>query len=198
MFNQFVKLLLPNAKYIKKIAFDRILRPFRYKQSATDIISESTETLELSTKQRDQIIEEIRILLKNEKTLQQTLKKEQDQRNTANEQLFLELLGIFDTLEFLVDYLSNSPEPSAKSIKRLSKQLEVLQRKLVGILEQRKVELIEDLNHTKPDFNLCVVVDREVRNDLEDQTITKVVKKGFRIENRVLRPIEVITSKQQL
>jgi molecular chaperone GrpE len=198
MFNQFVKLLLPNAKYIKEIAFDRILRPFRYKQSATDLISESTETLELSTKQRDQIIEEIRILLKNEKTLQQTLKKEQDQRNTANEQLFLELLGIFDTLEFLVDYLSNSPEPSAKSIKRLSKQLEVLQRKLVGILEQRKVELIEDLNHTKPDFNLCVVVDREVRNDLEDQTITKVVKKGFRIENRVLRPIEVITSKQQL
>jgi molecular chaperone GrpE len=198
MFNQFVKLLLPNAKYIKEIAFDRILRPFRYKQSATDIISESTETLELSTKQRDQIIEEIRILLKNEKTLQQTLKKEQDQRNTANEQLFLELLGIFDTLEFLVDYLSNSPEPSAKSIKRLSKQLEVLQRKLVGILEQRKVELIGDLNHTKPDFNLCVVVDREVRNDLEDQTITKVVKKGFRIENRVLRPIEVITSKQQL
>ncbi|MCZ2203034.1 nucleotide exchange factor GrpE [Cylindrospermopsis raciborskii] len=197
MFNQFVQLLLPNAKYIKKIAFDRILRPFRDKQSATDLISESTETLELSTKQRDQIIEEIRILLKNEKTLQQTLKKEQDQRNTANEQLFLELLGIFDTLEFLVDYLSNSPEPSAKSIKRLSKQLEVLQRKLVGILEQRKVELIEDLNHTKPDFNLCVVVDREVRNDLEDQTITKVVKKGFRIENRVLRAIEVITSKQQ-
>lgn len=40
------------------------------------------------------------------------------------------------------------------------------------------------------------MVGREKGEDLEEQTITKVVRQGFRVEDKVLRPIEVITSKK--
>mgnify|MGYP003526458286 CR=1 FL=1 len=46
------------------------------------------------------------------------------------------------------------------------------------------------------EYRICQVVDREEREDLEEQTITKVVRQGFRVEDKVLRPIEVITSKK--
>ncbi|MBW4665180.1 MAG: nucleotide exchange factor GrpE [Chroococcus sp. CMT-3BRIN-NPC107] len=51
------------------------------------------------------------------------------------------------------------------------------------------------LKGTQPDFNLCRVVDREVRADLPEQTITKILRQGFHLGKKVLRPTEVITSK---
>jgi|GEM_PF-537291 len=197
MFKQLVRLLPRSARYIKKLASDQLLKPLEYKRRKKYEMTESPQFLELSEEKRELVIKEIKSLLKERKELQQTIKKDQEQTNTANEQLFLELLGVFDTLEFLLNYLGDNPEPSPKFIQRLPKQLEVLQSKLLGVLERRQVDPIDDLTNTKPDFSLCVVVDREVRHDIEDQTITKVVKKGFRIQNRILRPVEVITSKYE-
>jgi molecular chaperone GrpE len=48
----------------------------------------------------------------------------------------------------------------------------------------------------KPNFEFCRVVDREIRDDIEEQTITKIVRQGFQLDNQTLRPIEVITSKK--
>jgi molecular chaperone GrpE len=41
------------------------------------------------------------------------------------------------------------------------------------------------------------VVDQEVRPELAPQTITQVVRQGFRWHDRVLRPTEVIISKPE-
>ncbi|MFN4878143.1 MAG: nucleotide exchange factor GrpE, partial [Aphanizomenon sp.] len=51
---------------------------------------------------------------------------------------------------------------------------------------------------SQPNFEFCRVVDREIKDDIEEQTITKVVRQGFELDNQVLRPIEVITSKKSL
>jgi len=56
-----------------------------------------------------------------------------------------------------------------------------------------KIELSAD----QPDFTICQVVEREIRPDLAEQTITKIVRQGFTIEDKLLRPMEVITSKQE-
>lgn len=54
-----------------------------------------------------------------------------------------------------------------------------------------------ELEGTQPDFDLSRVVDREVRADLPDQTITKILRRGFRLGEKILRPTEVITSKTE-
>ena len=37
-------------------------------------------------------------------------------------------------------------------------------------------------------------MDREVRSDVPEQTITKEVRRGFRLGDKVLRPTEVIAA----
>ncbi len=74
--------------------------------------------------------------------------------------------------------------------------LDSIQRMLLFILEQRQVHPI-DFQGNQPNFNLCQVLGREVRNDLEDQTITKIVRRGFHWGDKLLRPVEVITSQQK-
>jgi molecular chaperone GrpE len=59
-----------------------------------------------------------------------------------------------------------------------------------NFLERREVKLIE-FQGDKPDFDFC-----EIRDDLEEKTITQIVRKGFRFGESTLRPIEVITSKK--
>lgn len=87
-------------------------------------------------------------------------------------------MEIRDALEPFLEYLSTNPNPSLEFLQRLPKSLDITHRKLLKVLKNRRVIPIE-LEGNQPDFNLCRVVDREVRADLADQTITKIVHKGF-------------------
>ena len=101
-----------------------------------------------------------------------------------------------DAMESPLDYLKNNSEIDPLFVKRLPKSLGNVQQKLSIVLEKRQVSRI-DIQGDKPDFTYCQVVDREERDDLEDQTITKVVRQGFRLGDKVLRPVEVITAKSK-
>ncbi len=151
--------------------------------------------LRLTPEVRDQLLTEYNNLLKEKMLLKQSLQKEKEQNQASSKQLFLECLEVFDALEFLLTHLTENPEVQAQFIKRLPKSLTSIQKKLVTTLEKRDVTLIE-FNESKPDFSICRVVDSEIRNDLEEKTITKTVRQGFRVEENVLRPIEVIISKK--
>ena len=155
----------------------------------------TTTFLRLSDKQRNQLQQELGTLLKEKMSLKQSLQQQGEQATSEQEQLFLELLEVFDALEFFLDYIEKHPDPNPKFFKRLPKSLGTIQKKLLNILERRQVQPIK-FQDNKPNYNVCQVVDREEREDLEEQTITKVVRQGFRVEDKVLRPIEVITSKK--
>ncbi|AIE73213.1 MULTISPECIES: nucleotide exchange factor GrpE [unclassified Synechocystis] len=151
--------------------------------------------LQITPDYRDKVLADLQSLLKEKRLLAQLLKEEEKSNRSASEALFLEFLELFDMLESLLLYLEENPEPNPRFIKRLPKSLGTIQSKLLTILERREVNLIE-FGGDKPDFNFCQVVDTEVREDLEEKTITKVVRKGFKIGDSTLRPIEVITSKK--
>jgi molecular chaperone GrpE len=152
--------------------------------------------LTLNTELRDQLVNEVGNLQKERVGLQQELREEKSQALADKEELFLELFDVFDAVEFLLDYMEQHSELPPQFIKRLPKSLSIVQKKLLGVLQRRQVELLE-LEGTKPDFDFCRVVEREVRSDVEDQTITKIVRRGFRHGDKILRPIEVITSKKE-
>lgn len=152
-------------------------------------------SLKLSADKKEQIITEVKTLLKEKRSLKQSLQEEKEKSQSSKEELFLELLELFDSLEQLLLYMENNTELNTKFIQRLPKSLSAIQKKLLTILERRKVTLIH-FEDTKPDYSICQVVDREIRDDIEEQTITKVVRQGFKINDNTLRPIEVITSKK--
>ncbi|BAY27690.1 hypothetical protein NIES2100_75150 [Calothrix sp. NIES-2100] len=148
----------------------------------------------MTQEKRDWLIREIGEIQKENVLLQQSVREQQTQIATKTEDLFLELLEVSDALENLLEYLENNTEPNQEFLQRLPKSVGAVHRKFLSILKKRQLVPIE-LEDTQPDFNLCRVVDREVRNDLADQTITKIVRQGFRLQDKILRPTEVITSK---
>lgn len=152
-------------------------------------------TLKLNEEQRNQLQHELKTLLKERMSLKQSLQQQGEKATAEKEELFLELLEVFDALESFLNYIEENPDPNPKFFKRLPKSLCTVQKKLLNILERRQVQPIE-FQDTKPDYSICQVVDREEREDLEEQTITKIVRQGFRVEKKILRSVEVITSKQ--
>lgn len=160
-------------------------------------MSDSPQTYLLSQELRDLLTQKLGNLQKENVLLQQSLREQQTQIASNTEDLFLELLEVADALEALLDYLENNSNPSPEFIERLPRTVRVVNRKFLSVLGKRQVLPIE-LAGNQPDFNLCRVVDREVRNDVEEQTITRIVRRGFRLGEKILRPTEVITSKLEL
>lgn len=118
--------------------------------------------------------------------LQQLVKIQQQESEAKEEALYSELLDIFDSLEFLIDYLDNNLQEenfNPKAFKRLPKFVNTMQEKLLTILSRREVERI-DFDEDTPDFSVCKVVDREIRDDIPEQTITKIVRQGFKIKEK--------------
>ena len=160
-------------------------------------MSNAPQSYILNLEERDRIKEKLETLYKERVLLQQSVREQQTQAASATEDLCLELLEVGDALEALLDYLTNNPNPSPEFLHRLPRSMGAVHRKFLSVLAKRQVLPIE-LVGTQPDFDLCRVVDREVRSDLPDQTITKVLRQGFHLGKKILRPTEVITSKSNV
>lgn len=147
----------------------------------------------ISKAQQQQTIAQIGCLLKEKLSLQQSLANQTATHNASNEQLFLEILEIFDTLESLIDYLHNNPQLTEKAIERLPKSLNTIQTKLLATLARRQVERVEIIDPS--DLHSCQIVDAQIDITVTTTTISKVVRQGFTIGERLLRPVEVIVQK---
>jgi molecular chaperone GrpE len=156
-------------------------------------VSDQNPNYILSQQMRDLLMQQIGEIKKENVLLQQSLREQQTQNTAQNEDLFLELLEVVDAIEALQKYLENNPQPSVGFIERLPRSVSAVHRKFLSVLGKRQVLPIE-LVDKEPDFNLCRVVDREERTDVPDQTITKIVRRGFRWGEKILRPTEVITA----
>lgn len=159
-------------------------------------MSDAPQTYVLSQELRDLLVQKIGTMEQQKVSLEQSLREQQTQAVAATEDLFLELLAVGDALEALLEYLADNPNPSPEFLQRLPRSMGAVHRKFLSVLAKRQVLPIE-LEGTQPDFNLCRVVDREVRADLPEQTITKILRRGFRLSEKILRPTEVITSKSE-
>ncbi|MBK1987028.1 nucleotide exchange factor GrpE [Sphaerospermopsis aphanizomenoides BCCUSP55] len=157
-------------------------------------MSDLNPTYFINQELRDLLIQKLSNLEKENVVLQQSLREQQTKNTAETEDLFLELLEVADALEALLDYLENNPNPAPEFIERLPRSIGAVNRKFLSVLGKRQLTPIE-LTSTEPDFNLCRVIDREERTDVPDQTITKIVRRGFRWGEKILRPTEVITAK---
>jgi molecular chaperone GrpE len=152
-----------------------------------------SQKLQITNQQRADIVDKLGALMKDKFYLQQALNQQEQKSNANNEEFFLELLEVIDSLEIIQNYVDAQADiPS--NLKSLPKGIGSIKKRMLGILEKRQVTPI-NFEETKPDFTLCKVVGTETRDDVENQTITKIVKRGYRVKQDILRPVEVIVSK---
>ena len=153
-------------------------------------LHQSEHCFAISRSQQQQTIEQVGLLLKERLSLQQALANRSTIATANNEQLFLELLEIFDALESLQDYFTTNRQLTERAIERIPKSIGTIQSKLLGILAKRHVEKIAtgDLDSN---LDSCQIVDTHINPAVTAPTITKVVRQGFKIGECLLRPVEV-------
>ncbi len=103
----------------------------------------------------------------------------------------MELLEIFDALESLICYFETNQELSERVIKRLPKSLDTIQSKLLATLGRKQVKRIE-ITNIESDLDLCQIVDTQISPEVQAPTISKIIRQGFKIDEHLLRPVEVI------
>ena len=106
----------------------------------------------------------------------------------ANERLFKELLPIFDNFERALE------DPSS-DIKSFKEGLEMILKQFSSFLEKENVEPIEAIGKK---FNPMIheVLTSEESSENEENTIISQFVKGYTINNRVIRPSQVVISKK--
>ena len=117
------------------------------------------------------------------------LSREKDEFSQyANERLFKELIPIFDNLERALEDPSNDT-------KSLKEGLEMILKQFSAFLEKEKVGPIKAIGE-KFDPMVHEALTSEESNDHEENTIISEFVKGYTINNRVLRPSQVVISKK--
>ena len=117
------------------------------------------------------------------------LSREKDEFSQyANERLFKELIPIFDNLERALEDPSNDT-------KSLKEGLEMILKQFSAFLEKEKVEPIKAIGE-KFDPMVHEALTSEESNAHEENTIISEFVKGYTINNRVLRPSQVVISKK--
>ena len=117
------------------------------------------------------------------------LSREKDEFSQyANERLFKELLPIFDNFERALEDPSND-------IKSLKEGLEMILKQFSSFLEKERGEPIKAIGK-KFDPMIHEVLTSEESSEHEENTIISQFVKGYMLNNRVIRPSQVVISKK--
>jgi molecular chaperone GrpE len=111
-------------------------------------------------------------------------------KNHSNERLVLQLLDIIDELELAIKVGKNVETPQ----KALLDGVEMTLKKLVKVLEQEGVTEVNCAEGKIFDPTSANAVLTEEREDCEDCTILQVIRKGYSMKGRVIRPSVVKVS----
>jgi molecular chaperone GrpE len=142
----------------------------------------------------DRLTSRIEALLRQRADLESRARSAAESGRSERDGMFLEMLEVVDLLESIATGLDAAVEGGAAVPARSARSVRAAGGKLLQCLSLRGVELIPDPDGHL-DYAIHRVVDTEVRADLPDRTPIRVIRKGYRIESRVLRPTEVISSR---
>jgi molecular chaperone GrpE len=157
------------------------------------IILEPIEVLEKDLQETKNDLDEqkdkfIRLQAETDNFRKRLSREKEEFSQYANERLFKELIPIFDNFERALEDPSNE-------IKSLKEGLDMILKQFSTFLEKEKVEPIKAIGEKfNPEFHEALT--SEESNDHEEDTIISQFVKGYTINNRVLRPSQVIIAKK--
>ena len=157
------------------------------------IVLEPIEVLEKDLQEtKDELDEQkdkfIRLQAETDNFRKRLSREKEEFSQYANERLFKELIPIFDNFERALEDPSNE-------IKSLKEGLDMILKQFSTFLEKEKVEPIKAIGEKfNPEFHEALT--SEESNNHEEDTIISQFVKGYTINNRVLRPSQVIIAKK--
>ncbi len=146
------------------------------------------EELEKRLKEAEEKLEEYTGLLQSvqadfENYRKRVEREREEDRKYANQQIVEEFLEVRDNLERA---LANSGETVVEGV-------ELTLRQLDNLLKKHGVEEINPAGERfDPSFHEALMADE---GDVEDETVSEVLQKGYMLHSRVLRPAKVKITK---
>lgn len=108
----------------------------------------------------------------------------------ANETIFRQLLTVVDNLERAISSAKENLDD-----KSLLEGVKLTYKEIIKLFETFNVKVVEAENQLfDPNFHQAVT--QEETNDFPDNTVTKVLQKGYLLNDRLIRPAMVIVSKK--
>ncbi len=128
-----------------------------------------------------------------ENTKKRLQKEKDDAVMFANEKFASDLLVVLDTFENALNSLEQIETPDQEAIEKIKEGVVLTYEQLLSVLKKHGVEEIVCENEFDPHLHQAVM--QEESDEHESGQIVKVLQKGYKLKNRLLRAAMVSTCK---
>lgn len=140
--------------------------------------------------ERDQLFERVARVQADFRNAQKRLENEKIQAiQYANSRLISALIPVIDDFE-----RAAAQDPEKIDSAALLKGLELVYQKLMKVLQEQHVEVIEPHPGTPFDPNLHQALMQQQDDRYTEPTVTQLLQKGYAVHGRTLRPAQVAVS----
>ena len=121
---------------------------------------------------------------------------DEDRINNAkysNSRLIGNILPVLEELELAITHTEASAETESSTNRQLLEGIKLIQRKLTGVLESEGIAAIEAVGLM---FNPLEheAVGTEETTEIEAGYVTQILRPGFRLHDRIIRPAQVMVA----
>jgi len=134
-------------------------------------------------------------LLKENLLLKTEIRKVKDNKLNTEKEMLLDILNILDSLQLKITRLNESKnnEKNQQEFEKAINSFNSIIRIIENILSKYNVtEIILKDNKATPE--LCKIIETQFNNQKEHGTVIEVIRKGYKYDDKILRPAEVITT----
>jgi len=163
----------------------------KVKKTKTKVTSEKKESTKELTEQLASEKDRVLRLSAEFENYKKRKERESDEfKKFANEAIFRQLLTVVDNLERAI---SSTKDDSSED--SLLEGVKLTYKEMIKLFETFNVKPVEaDKQPFDPNFHQAVT--QEETDELTENTVSKVLQKGYLLNNRLLRPAMVIVSKK--
>jgi len=132
----------------------------------------------------------LRLSAEFENYKKRTQREINDFKKFANESIFRQLLSVVDNLERAISAARENSEESA-----LFEGVKLTHKDIIKLFETFNVKQVTAENEPfDPNFHQAVT--QEETDEFPDNTVTRVLQKGYLLQDRLIRPAMVVVSKK--
>lgn len=117
-------------------------------------------------------------------------KEKKDIIEYSNEEIIKKMLDVLDNFERAFQSLEDGG-----SLEEFREGMKKIYKLFHEILEKEGLSEIAETDRFNPYLHDAMM--QEIKDDLEDETVTEVFQKGYRLGSRVIRPAKVKVSRRQ-
>ncbi len=161
------------------------------KEADDEDISEEISVEDLKKQADDRYA---RLMAEFQNFKKRSAKEKQDIHSYANEKIIKDLLDVLDNFERAISLMENgNPDVKSDENNAMQEGISLILSQLLEVLTKAGLEEIEALGQEfDPKFHHAVL--NEASDEFKSGEVSKVLQKGYKLNDRVIRPAMVVVS----